>query len=196
VIREEITKENMEAHVVIFVLVLNYCLFVYGGSKAKADKIGKRVTDYNDVDVEKLLDQWNENDDDDDDDDEGDSDDPRHRKNPPKIDMEKVLSAGGSKEELFKASKKGQPLMMFANVAGNPSKQEVETITGLWQTSLRNNNIQAQRYIVGEKRVLFQLEDGSVAFQIKDYLVTLDNCESVSFDNMEFPGKGKVKTEL
>lgn len=52
------------------------------------------------------------------------------------------------------------------------------------------------RYIVGDKRVLLQLEDGSQAFEIKDYLVSLDTCESVSFENLEFPGKGKGRTKL
>ena len=28
-------------------------------NKKNANKIGKKITDYNDVDVEKLLDQWN-----------------------------------------------------------------------------------------------------------------------------------------
>ena len=44
--------------------------------------------------------------------------------------------------------------------------------------------------------MLFQLEDGSQAFDIKNYLVTLDTCESVSFENMEFPGKGAGKTKV
>ena len=36
----------------VFLLVLFLCL-TFG------EKIGKKVTDFNDVDVEKLLDQWN-----------------------------------------------------------------------------------------------------------------------------------------
>ena len=43
---------------------------------------------------------------------------------------------------------------------------------------------------------MLQLEDGSQAFEIKDYLVSLDTCESVSFENLEFPGKGKGRTKL
>ena len=39
------------------------CIFtsksVANEKKTKTEKIGKKVTDYNDVDVEKLLDQWN-----------------------------------------------------------------------------------------------------------------------------------------
>ncbi|XP_002155517.1 LDLR chaperone boca isoform X1 [Hydra vulgaris] len=161
-------------------------------SKQKVNKIGKNVGDYNDVDVEKLLDQWNENDEDDEDE---DTDDPRLKPRP-KINMEEIFKAGGSQEEILKASKKGQPLMIFANVAGNPSRKETETVSALWQTSLRNNQIQVQRYVISDNRVLFQLEDGSQAFEIKDYLTSLNTCESVSFENLNFPGKGAGKTKL
>lgn len=160
--------------------------------KIKAEKIGKKISDYNDVDVEKLLDQWNENDEDDD----GEDDDDPRLKEPPKVNMEEIFKAGGNQEDLLKASKKGKPMMIFANVAGNPTKEETETISGIWQTSLRNAQIQVQRYVVSDKRILFQLDDGSKAIEIKDYLVSLDTCESVSFDNLNFDGKGKGKTKV
>jgi len=153
------------------------------------EKIGKKITDYNDADLHKLLDQWNENDEDDD----GEDDDDPRLKTPPKVNMDEILKSGGDKEQILKASKKGQPMMIFANVAGNPTKKQTESITSLWQTSLQNNQIQVKRYVVSDKRVLFQLDDGSQAFEIKDYLVTLDTVESVSFENMEFPGKGAAK---
>lgn len=35
--------------------------------------------------------------------------------------------------------------MTFVSVGGNPSSEEAETITKLWQTSLWNNHIQAER---------------------------------------------------
>ena len=39
------------------------CIFtsksVANEKKTKTEKIGKKVRDYNDIDVEKLLDQWN-----------------------------------------------------------------------------------------------------------------------------------------
>ena len=59
--------------------------------------------------------------------------------------MEEIFKAGGDKEEIMKASKKGQPMMIFANVAGNPTRKQTETITKVWQTSLQNNQIQVQR---------------------------------------------------
>uniref|UniRef100_A0A069DMS1 Lipoprotein receptor-related protein chaperone MESD protein n=1 Tax=Clytia hemisphaerica TaxID=252671 RepID=A0A069DMS1_9CNID len=162
-------------------------------SQIHGEKIGKKVTDFNDVDVEKLLDQWNENDDDYDDEDD-DFVDPR-KKPPPKVDMQKVFKAGGNKEDIIKASKKGQPMMMFVTVSGNPTREETETTSMLWQTSLQNNNIQVQRYVIADDRVLFQLKDGSLAFEIRDFLVTQDTCLTVTFEQLEFKCKPK-KTEL
>ena len=82
----------------------------------------------------------------DDEDNEPDEDDPR-LKPKPKINMEDIFKSGGSQEEILKASKKGQPLMIFVNVAGNPTRRDTETVSALWQTSLRNNQIQVQRLV-------------------------------------------------
>jgi len=161
-------------------------------SKKDKLKIGKKVTDYTDSDIEKLLDQWDENDDDY----EDEEDDKPWLKPKPKIDMQKILSAGGNKEDIVMASKKGQPLMIFANVAGNPTKAQTDKISAYWQQSLQNGQIQVQRYIVADDRVLFQVSDGSLAFKIKDFLVGQDTCESVSFENMDFDGKGKGRKKV
>lgn len=48
-------------------------------------------------------------------------------------------------ENLLKLTKKGRTLMMFVSVDGNPSREETEETTKLWQTSLWNNHIQAER---------------------------------------------------
>lgn len=45
----------------------------------------------------------------------------------------------------MKMSKKGKTVMMFVNLAGNPTKNEGEDLTSLWQSALRNNHIQAER---------------------------------------------------
>ena len=60
--------------------------------------------------------------------------------------MQKVIQSGGSREDILKASKKGQPLMIFVTVAGRPDKKKTDQVSSLWQTSLQNNNIQVQRY--------------------------------------------------
>jgi len=155
-------------------------------------KIGKKVTDYSDADIHKLLDQWNENDDDY----EEEEDDAPWKKPKPKIDMQKIMQGGNNKEDMIAASKKGQPLMIFANVAGNPTRNQAEKVTSFWQQSLQNAQIQVQRYMVSDNRVLFQVNDGSLAVKIKDFLVSQDTCESVSFENLDFPGKGKGKEKI
>lgn len=48
-------------------------------------------------------------------------------------------------ENLLKLTKKGRTLMMFVSVDGNPPREETEEITKLWQSSLWNNHIQAER---------------------------------------------------
>lgn len=42
-------------------------------------------------------------------------------------------------------NKKGQTIMLFATVSGNPTKAETEQISSLWQSSLFNANYQITR---------------------------------------------------
>ena len=51
----------------------------------------------------------------------------------------------GNPENLLKLTKKGRTLMVFVSVTDNPTRQETEDLTKLWQTSLWNNHIQAER---------------------------------------------------
>ena len=43
-------------------------------------------------------------------------------------------------------NKKGKSLMIFVTVSGDPSKEEAEEITQLWQSSLYNANYEITRY--------------------------------------------------
>ena len=47
------------------------------------------------------------------------------------------------------------------------------------------------RYVIADDRVLFQLKDGSIAFEIRDFLVTQDTCLTVTFEQLEFKCKPK-----
>ena len=49
---------------------------------------------------------------------------------------------------------------------------------------------QLPRYVVASDRVLFMTRDGSKAWKIKDYLVQLDECTTVNFEQLSFPCKG------
>lgn len=69
---------------------------------------------------------------------------PEHLRPMPKIDMTKLDP--NDPQGLLEATKKGRTLMTFVSVSGNPTKEETEEVTKLWQTSLWNNHIQAERF--------------------------------------------------
>lgn len=48
-------------------------------------------------------------------------------------------------ENLLKMTKKGRTVMSFVQVSGNPTRDEAEEITKIWQTGLWNSHIQAER---------------------------------------------------
>lgn len=70
---------------------------------------------------------------------------PEHLRPQPQIDMSQMNL--NDPESLLKTTKKGRSLMTFVKVSGNPTRAEAEDITKLWQTSLWNSQIQAERYI-------------------------------------------------
>lgn len=98
-------------------------------------------------------------------------------------------------ENLLKLTKKGKTLMTFVNVMGNPTRDEAETITKLWQTSLWNNHIQAERYMVDDSRAIFMFKDGAQAWEAKDFLVDQEQCESVTIENKVYNGKHSDKKD-
>ena len=150
----------------------------------KEDWKKKNIRDYSDADLERLLDQWEDNDEDKLEEDEL----PEWKREPPKVDLSKLDPK--NPEEMLQMSKKGRSLMMFATVAGEPSEKEMEKITSLWHSSLYNAHIDTQRYVVGSNRVIFMLTDGSKAWEVKDFLVQQDNCEEVTIEGKNYPGKG------
>ena len=48
-------------------------------------------------------------------------------------------------EGMLKATKKHKTLMMFATISGNPTEEETEEISALWQSMLYNANIEITR---------------------------------------------------
>lgn len=91
-------------------------------------------------------------------------------------------------EGILQQTKKGKTVMMFVSVSGNPDKIEAEEVSKLWQTSLWNNHIQAERYMIDTNRAIFMFKDGSQAWQAKDFLVEQERCESVTLENKVYPG--------
>ncbi|KAH7642705.1 ldlr chaperone boca-like protein [Dermatophagoides farinae] len=153
----------------------------------------KDIRDYNDADLERLFDQWEENE-------EPLPDDelPEHlRKQSPQIDMTKMDFS--NPENVLKLSKKGKTLMSFVSVDDNPTRDETESITSLWQSSLQNNHIIADRFIVDDNRAIFMFKDGAQAWDAKEFLIQQKRCKDVTIENKVYPGKyskQKKKEEL
>ncbi|XP_019642485.1 PREDICTED: LOW QUALITY PROTEIN: LDLR chaperone boca-like [Branchiostoma belcheri] len=177
----------MAKYVWIFLSCALILPFVWTKKDIPEDKkIKKDLRDYTDADLERLYEQWEE-------DEEPLEEDelPEHLRPPPKIDLSNLNP--DRPEDLIKMSKKGRTLMMFVSVSGNPTQKETEEITQLWQTSLFNANYEVTRYVVSDDRVIFLLKDGSKAFEVGDFLVQQDRCAEVSFENQQFPGKGAAQ---
>ena len=103
-----------------------------------------------DADLEKLYEQWEE------DEDELPLDelpewDPR--KPQPQIDFSKLDMS--DTDNVMRATKKGKTVMMFVKVSGNPTKEEAEGISSIWQTGLWNTHISANRFSLEDDRVIF-----------------------------------------
>lgn len=126
---------------ILVILVISCCLAVQAKKsdpKNKPEWAKKDVRDYTEADMERLLDQWEE-------DEEPLEDDelPEHLRPQPQIDISQMDMS--NPEGILQATKKGKTLMTFVSVSGNPARHETEEITKIWQTSLWNNHIQAER---------------------------------------------------
>lgn len=75
---------------------------------------------------------------------------PPHKRPPPKMNLnienlQQNLKDKSDVESLKAKMKKGQVVMVFVRINGNPTRSESEEITALWQTSLFNANYEIQR---------------------------------------------------
>ncbi|XP_053687838.1 LDLR chaperone boca [Sabethes cyaneus] len=148
----------------------------------------KDIRDYSDADLERLLDQWEE------DEEPLEPDElPEHLRPAPPIDMSQLDMS--NPENILKASKKGKTLMSFVMVNGNPTREETEEITKLWQTSLWNNHIQAERYLIDDNRAIFMFKEGSQAWEAKDFLIEQERCLQVTIENKDYKGKHNPAAE-
>lgn len=156
--------------------------------KNKPDWAKKDVRDYTEADLERLLDQWEE-------DEEPLEEDelPEHLRPSPQLDLSKLDMS--NPEAMLQATKKGKTVMTFVAVSGNPTRDECEEITKIWQTSLWNNHIQAERYTIDDNRAIFMYKDGAHAWQAKDFLVEQERCESVTIESKVYHGKHSGKKD-
>lgn len=149
--------------------------------------------------MEKLFDQWEENDDDDLEEDEL----PPHKRQQKQVDIEElklkvcllfsILSLqlqAKNPEDLVRLTKRGQTVMMFVGVVDPslPGKKDIrpftEHWTNMWQSALYNNHVDCQVFfdfqffyhdfqvfIIDDNRAIFMFREGSQAFEAKQYLI-------------------------
>ncbi|XP_050431898.1 LDLR chaperone boca [Adelges cooleyi] len=148
---------------------------------SKPDWAKKDIRDYTEADLERLLDQWEE------DEEPLEPDElPEHLRPSPQIDPTTVNF--DDPDAILKASKKGKTLMTFVKVAPKYDKEEADKLTKLWQSSLWNNHIQAERFMVDDNRAIFMYKDGSQAWDAKDFLVQQEDCVDVTIENQVYQG--------
>jgi len=167
-------------------LISRICILVICFLSVCAEKDWKKKDprDYSDADLERLLEQWDE-----DEEplpiDELPEWDPR--KPQPEIRMEDMQNQ--DPEDLLRLSKKGKTVMAFVKVTGSPTKAETEEITSIWQTGLWNSHIHMDRFPVDEDRVIFMFKDGAAAWEAKDFLIEQERCLEVQIEQRVLPRK-------
>merc|ERR1711878_127212 len=160
-------------------------------SQAKKTKDGEKpawtkkdVKDYTDEDLQRLLDQWDEDEDPIPPDElpEGHPDRPI-----PPVDFSKLDMS--NEEQVLSASKKGRTIMLFAKINKFKDRQETEEVSSLWHTGLYNAHIHGERFLVEDMRVMFSFKDGSYAWEAKDFLLEQERVEDVQLEGKTFKGK-------
>ncbi|KAK6734822.1 hypothetical protein RB195_018171 [Necator americanus] len=160
-----------------------------GTTKKKKD-----ITSYSDADLERLFEEWEENDEDKLEDDEL----PVYKRTPPPVDLDAIKAKAKSPEDLLKMTKKGQPLMMFVNVRDPSNHLEknrafTSKYTEIFQSMLRNNHIDCQVFLIDDDRAIFQFSDGSQAFDAKDFLLKQIQVTEVTLEGQQYVGAGAAK---
>ncbi|KAK0161561.1 hypothetical protein PV327_010020 [Microctonus hyperodae] len=157
-------------------------------NKAKSWK-EKNIMDMTDADMERLLDQWEEGDD------PLEPDEmPEHLRPAPKIDISQIDSS--NPDNLLRATKMGRNVMMFVDVRDDLSDNEAENILRLWQGSLQNNHIIAERYPIEAKRAVFMFREGSQAVDGKNFFINQPELERVTLEGQTYYGKNSKEKKI
>ena len=78
--------------------------------------------------------------------------------------------------------------MMFVRVSGNPTRQEAEEISSIWQTGLWNTHIHVDRFMVEDDRCIFMFKDGELAWEAKDYILEQERCADIQLEQQTYHG--------
>ncbi|EYC08517.1 hypothetical protein Y032_0065g3593 [Ancylostoma ceylanicum] len=164
--------------------------------ESKTTKKKKDITSYSDADLERLYEQWEENDDEKLDDDEL----PEHKRSPKPLDLDSIKAKAKNPEELLIMTKKGQTLMMFVNIRDPSNPQEKNRTftmkyTEIFQSMLRNNHIICEVFPIDDDRAIFMFNDGAQAFEAKDFLVKQIQVTEVTLEGQQYVGAGAAKKD-
>ena len=118
-----------------------------------------------------------------------DEKEPHLRRQPPTMNLDLNTLKSKDVNELKMLGKKNKAVMMFVSLAGKPTRRETDELTAIWQNSLFNANYEVTRYIVEDDRAIFMVKDGSLVYEIKDFLVKQEKCLEVTIDNEKFDGQ-------
>jgi len=155
----------------------------------------KNIRDFTDADIERLYDEWEENDEDKLSDDEK----AEHPRSTQPVDFENLKKMSNSPDDLLKMSKKGQPVMMFVNLLDKKSPRTTRSFTdhisSLWQSNLYNNHVDVQVYTIEDDRLLFMFKDGSQAWESRDFILKQSECKEIVLEGQTLYGPAASNKE-
>ncbi|KAI4489580.1 hypothetical protein M0802_011017 [Mischocyttarus mexicanus] len=178
-----IRRNNFNMKINVFICSILLILTVSSANDSNKNKKkswrDKDIRDMNEADLEHLLDQWEENE-------EPLPPDelPEHLRPSPKIDLSKIDIS--NPDNVLKMTKKGKGVMMFVDVRKDLSEEEAGVIMRIWQSSLQNNHIIAERYSIDPKRSVFLFREGSQAVDAKNYLLEQPELSHVTLEGQTY----------
>lgn len=188
---------HMDLATVFLCVCFVVCAANASGTKRKSWK-DKDIRDMNDADMEHILEEWEENDE------PLEPDElPEYLRPSRQIDLTKMDLS--NPDDILRETKRGKGVMMFVDAKADMSEQEADTIMKIWQTSLQNNHIIAERYPIDQRRSVFLFREGSQAVDAKKFFLEQPELSHVSLEGQTYypPGKkeekkkhAKKKTEL
>ncbi|XP_076625424.1 LDLR chaperone boca [Colletes latitarsis] len=171
----------MKKEIIICGIFLLFYVEATNNAKSSKQKSwrDKDIRDMTDADLEHLLDQWEENEE------PLEPDElPEHLRPSPQIDISKLDMS--NPDNILKMTKKGKGVMMFVDTNEDMSTEEADVIMKIWQTSLQNNHIIAERYPIDQKRSVFLFREGSQAVDAKNFLLQQPELSHVTLEGQTY----------
>ena len=175
----------LKLNVAFILLISCTVLYVHGINDSEEPKKKswkeKDIRDMTEADLERIFDQWEENDE------PLEPDElPEHLRPPPKIDLSQIDMS--DPDNVLRATKKGKGVMMFVDVRPDISVEKANTIMQIWHSSLQNNHIVAERYPIEDRRSVFMFREGSQAVDAKNFLLNQKELLHVTLEGQTFKG--------